>query len=65
MWTLEDKFHISARPCMILYLSIILAWKLIEHRIIATEESIQFVIKNALIIKKKSIIALAIYNLFC
>ena len=50
---------------MILYLSIILAWKLIEHRIIATEESIQFVIKNALIIKKKSIIALAIYNLFC
>ena len=21
MWTLEDKFHISARPCIILYLS--------------------------------------------
>ena len=46
-----------------IYLSIILAWKLIEHRIIATEESIQFVITNNLIIKKRSIIALAIYFL--
>ena len=27
MWTLEDKFHISARPCIILYL---LSWCL-EH----------------------------------
>lgn len=46
-----------------IYLSIILAWKLIEHRIIATEESIQFVITNNLIIEKRSIIALAIYFL--
>ena len=46
-----------------IYLSIILAWKLIEHRIIAAEESIQFVISNNLIIKKRSIITLAIYFL--
>ena len=39
------------------------SWKLIEHRIIATEEIIQFFITNTLIIKKKSIIALAIYFL--
>ena len=31
-----------------IYLSIILAGKLIEHRIIATEEIIQFFIANAL-----------------
>ena len=54
---------IRRNKAIYIYLSIILAWKLIEHRIIATEEIIQFVITNALIIKKQSIIALAIYFL--
>ena len=32
MWTLEDKFHISARPCIILYVSssFSLRWKAVK-----------------------------------
>ena len=31
MWTLEDKFHISARPCIILYFQLLYSWRFSRH----------------------------------